>query len=177
MKKYNPKISLALAFLFTALFAASPALAKNQPWTNNYKSRDSQKLAHQRYEKPRNHNHWQNQPKHRPQARRTPYFTDRHRVVVHKYYTDKYRRGHCPPGFTKRYRSCAPRYHVKNYVIGRPLPATVVYHELPPRVLVQLGPAPSHHRFVRVAEDILLLATGTGMVVDAIDNINWELGH
>jgi len=43
--------------------------------------------------------------------------------------------------------------------------------------LVQLGPPPSHHRFVRVAQDILLIATGTGMVVDAIDNLNWEFSH
>jgi len=36
---------------------------------------------------------------------------------------------------------------------------------------VQLGPPPSRHRYVRVANDILLLTVGTGMVVDAIENL------
>ena len=177
MKKYRAKIGLALAFLFTVLFAASPALAKNQCRTDNYRSKQPQKVAYQRYEKQNNHNQWKNQPENRPQARRNHYFTDKHRVVVHKYYADQYRRGQSRPGFANRHRNFAHRSHVKAWVIGKPLPPKVVYRELPSRVLVQLGPAPSHHRFVRVAEDVLLLATGTGMVVDAIDNLNWDLSR
>jgi len=36
---------------------------------------------------------------------------------------------------------------------------------------------PSRHRFVRVASDILMIAVGTGMVVDAIEDIGRELGR
>ncbi|NLC70313.1 MAG: hypothetical protein GX751_03010 [Desulfuromonadaceae bacterium] len=105
------------------------------------------------------------------------YFNDHHRVVVHDYYAGQYRRGHCPPGLAKKGYGCMPPGHAKKWAIGRPLPRSVIFHDLPPQVLVQLGPTPSRHRFVRVAEDILLIATGTGMVVDAIDNLSWEFGR
>jgi len=36
---------------------------------------------------------------------------------------------------------------------------------------VQFGPPPSGHRYVRVAGDILLIALGTGLVVDAIQDL------
>jgi len=45
---------------------------------------------------------------------------------------------------------------------------------VPQAVVQELGPIPSDHSFVRVAEDILMIANGTGMVIDAIDNLNWE---
>ncbi|MBW1648754.1 MAG: RcnB family protein, partial [Deltaproteobacteria bacterium] len=45
------------------------------------------------------------------------------------------------------------------------------FYDLPREVLVHLGPPPSGHRFVRVAGDILLIAVGTGMVVDAIEDL------
>jgi hypothetical protein len=53
----------------------------------------------------------------------------------------------------------------------------VIFHDLPPEVLVQLGPVPSRHRFVRVASDILMIAVGTGMVVDAIEDIGSAMGR
>lgn len=108
---------------------------------------------------------------------RSRYFSDQHRASLREYYVQEYRRGNCPPGLAKKNNGCMPPGQAKRYVIGRPLPREVIFYELPPRILVQLGPPPSHHKFVRVAEDILLLANGTGMVVDAIDNLSWELGH
>jgi len=48
----------------------------------------------------------------------------------------------------------------------------VIFHDLTPEVLVQLGPPPAKHRFVRVASDILLIAIGTGMIVDAVQDLN-----
>ena len=55
--------------------------------------------------------------------------------------------------------------------MGQPLPVGVVYYDLPPTLSVQLGVPPAGHRFVRVAADILLIAIGTGMVVDAIEDL------
>jgi len=37
--------------------------------------------------------------------------------------------------------------------------------------VVQLGAPPAGHRYVRVANDILLIAIGTSMVVDAIEDL------
>jgi Ni/Co efflux regulator RcnB len=38
-------------------------------------------------------------------------------------------------------------------------------------VSVSLGVPPSGHRFVRVAADILLIAVGSGMVIDAMGDL------
>jgi len=55
--------------------------------------------------------------------------------------------------------------------VGRPLPREVVYYDLPPALVVQIGVPPAGHRYVRVAADILLIAVGTGMVVSAIQDL------
>jgi hypothetical protein len=47
----------------------------------------------------------------------------------------------------------------------------VLFHDPPRDVLVHLGPPPPRHRYVRVAQDILLITIGTGIVVDAIENL------
>ncbi len=62
-------------------------------------------------------------------------------------------------------------------MVGRPLPRDTVFYDLPPEVLVQLGPVPSRHRYVRVASDILMITVGTGMVVDAIEGIGREMSR
>ena len=54
---------------------------------------------------------------------------------------------------------------------GQPLPASVVYYAVPQPVLVQIGPPPSGYRYVRVANDILLMAVGSRMVIDAITDL------
>lgn len=99
------------------------------------------------------------------------YFGDRHREVVRGYYQEQYRSGHCPPGLAKKRNGCIPPGHAKRWVIGRPLPPDIIFYELPEVVIVQLGPPPPGHRYVRVESDILLLAIGTSMVVDALQNL------
>jgi Ni/Co efflux regulator RcnB len=51
------------------------------------------------------------------------------------------------------------------------LPRDVVYYDLPQQLVVRLGVPPSGHKYVRVASDILLIALGTSMVVDAINDL------
>jgi Ni/Co efflux regulator RcnB len=48
----------------------------------------------------------------------------------------------------------------------------VIYHPLPSGISVQIGLPPAGHKYVRVAADILLIAIGTGMVIDAIEDLN-----
>jgi Ni/Co efflux regulator RcnB len=64
-----------------------------------------------------------------------------------------------PPGQAKKWR------------VGQPLPSDVIFYDLPPQLVVSLGTPPAGHRFVRVASDILLIAVGTGMVLDAIEDL------
>ncbi len=48
----------------------------------------------------------------------------------------------------------------------------VIFHDLSPRMVIELGMPPTGHRYVRVAQDILLIAVGTGLVVDAVYDLN-----
>ncbi|MBU1231699.1 MAG: RcnB family protein [Proteobacteria bacterium] len=100
------------------------------------------------------------------------YFGDQHRNLIRNYYTEQYRSGHCPPGLAKKNSGCMPPGQARKWQVGRPLPRDVIFHDLPSALVVQLGPPPAGHRFVRVASDILLITVGTGMIVDAIQDLN-----
>jgi hypothetical protein len=96
------------------------------------------------------------------------YFGDAQRAVVRDYYEPRIRAGSCPPGLAKKNNGCLPPGQAKKWQVGRSLPGDVVYHYIPDAVLVQLGVPPAGHKYVRVAADILLIAVGTNMVIDAI---------
>lgn len=100
------------------------------------------------------------------------YFTDRHRNVIRDYYRQEYRAGHCPPGLAKKNNGCMPPGQAKKWRVGYPLPHDVTVYDLPAGILVQLGNPPAGHRYVRVASDILMIAVGTGLIVDAIQDLN-----
>jgi len=55
--------------------------------------------------------------------------------------------------------------------MGYRLPPAVVYHDVAPHVY-HLAPPPRNHRYVRVGNDILLLAIGTGLIVNALYDIS-----
>lgn len=99
------------------------------------------------------------------------YFNDGQRRRVVEYYEPQFRAGKCPPGLAKKRNGCMPPGQAKKWHRGAPLPRDVVYYAVPDAVSIRLGAAPSGHRYVRVATDILLIAIGTGMVVDAIEDL------
>ena len=108
----------------------------------------------------------------RREARVGGYFTDHDRQAVRVYYVEQGRHGHCPPGLAKKHNGCMPPGQAKKvYVVGQPLPQAVVYYPVPQPVMVQLPPPPPLHKYVRVAGDILLIAVGSSMVVDAVGDI------
>ena len=47
----------------------------------------------------------------------------------------------------------------------------MVVYDVPRSVVLTLGVPPSGYRYVRVASDILLIAIGTSMVIDAIEDL------
>ncbi|MBI2727128.1 MAG: RcnB family protein [Polaromonas sp.] len=99
------------------------------------------------------------------------FFGEPQRAAANTYYGQQFSSGHCPPGLAKKNNGCLPPGQAKKYSIGQPLPRGVVYYPVPQPVLVQLGAPPAGHKYVRVATDILLIAIGTGMVVDAIQDL------
>jgi hypothetical protein len=90
------------------------------------------------------------------------------RAVVRDYYASP---GHCPPGLAKKRNGCLPPGQAKKWAIGRPLPRDVIWHELPPDLVVKIGLPPQGYKYVRAAADILMIAVGTGLVVDAIEDL------
>jgi len=99
------------------------------------------------------------------------YFSDQHRQIIGNYYREEFNGGHCPPGLRKKHNGCVPPGQAKHWAVGRPLPRDVVYYDLPPAVISQIGYPPAGYRYVRVASDILMIAVGTGMVVDALSDL------
>ncbi|HEY4133737.1 MAG TPA: RcnB family protein [Alphaproteobacteria bacterium] len=94
------------------------------------------------------------------------------RSIVHDYYGGEISRGRCPPGLAKKQNGCLPPGHARQWVVGRPLPREVVYYDLPPQLIVQLHP-PHGARYVRAGSDILLIAIGTGVVLDALQDFGY----
>ena len=99
------------------------------------------------------------------------YFQSHHREAAQAYYGRPENRGYCPPGLAKKGDSCMPPGQARKWQRGHPLPAGLVYYEVPRSVVLTLGVPPSGYRYVRIASDILLLAVGTNMVVDAIEDL------
>lgn len=99
------------------------------------------------------------------------YFYERQRDAAREYYGRDENRGFCPPGLAKKGTDCQPPGQAKKWRRGYPLPAGVVYYDVPRSVVLTLGVPPSGYRYVRVASDILLIAIGTSMVVDALEDL------
>ncbi|WP_018507947.1 hypothetical protein [Thiobacillus thioparus] len=153
---------IALALFVTGLFAASPVLADKPDWAGHGKPDKAAKGGHDDDRR---------ETRGDGDVQVSVHFGDRQREVVREYYQDSFRHGNCPPGLAKKHNGCMPPGQARKWQLGRPLPRDVVYYDLPPRVVVSLGVPPAGHKYVRVAGDILMIAIGTSIVVDAIDDL------
>ncbi|HUH59990.1 MAG TPA: RcnB family protein [Candidimonas sp.] len=98
-------------------------------------------------------------------------FDTRQRAYLHDYYRGEFTRGNCPPGLAKKNNGCMPPGQAKKWRKGYPLDRDVVYYDLPSSVLIELGQPPRGYKYVRVAADILMIAIGSGMVIDAVADL------
>ncbi len=99
------------------------------------------------------------------------YFAPTQRAEVTRYYGQQRKAGHCPPGLAKKNNGCLPPGQARKWQLGQALPGTVVTYPVPQAVIVSIGAPPAGHRYVRVANDLLLIAIGTQLVVDAIEDL------
>ncbi len=178
MRRFILLVSIALALAFSGIVVARSARA-DQPSKSGGTGaeRQSEKGTKGKQKEEKGREPRVSGEKGGPGVKASPYFGEESRISIHKYYGERFRSGRCPPGLAKKDNGCMPPGQAKKWMIGRPLPREVIFYDLPPEVLVQLGPVPSRHRFVRVASDILMIAVGTGMVVDAIEDIGREMGR
>ena len=108
-----------------------------------------------------------------PPARVEVRFHERQREMAREYYRREYHgRGRCPPGLAKRHNGCTPPGHERRWRRGERLPRDVQVRAVPHDLAVRIGPAPRGYRYVDVAGDILMIAVGTAVVVDAIQDLN-----
>ncbi len=164
MKKFLP-LHLIAALLITTL-SASMAIAEKPEWAGQGKHGE-----HEQKDKEDSKGKKQKYQGETADIRVNSYFNDPQRVVIREYYAKQYKAGRCPPGLAKKNNGCMPPGQAKKWALGQPLPSNVVYYPVPQPVILQLGAPPAGHTYVRVASDILLIAIGTGMIVDAVQDL------
>jgi len=166
----NPRpVLLGLAVALAASLGSAPVRAEKPEWAGQGGHGHAKKEKHEKQDRPHARKH---DGKHR-EPRVGGYFNDRDRELVRVTYGEHFGgpKG-CPPGLAKKNNGCLPPGQAKkHYMVGQPLPAGVVVYPVPQPVLVQLPAAPAGHKYVRIAADILLIAVGTSMVVDAISDL------
>lgn len=99
------------------------------------------------------------------------FFEPRHHEAARDIYGSQVAKGKCPPGLAKKGNGCLPPGQARQWAIGRPLPSDVVLYPVPVELQRRLGPPPAGYKYVRAASDILLIAIGTSMVIDAIEDL------
>lgn len=161
------------AFLIAGLFAAStPVFAEKPDWAgggkngNKHESRDDRGGRDDRGKRDKREDRYDDR-----RSGGQYHFNDDSRRILIDYYGGQARAGHCPPGLAKKGNGCMPPGQAKKWRRGYALPADVRYYPLPHEILVRLPPPPPQHRYVQVAGDILMIAIGTSMVVDAVEDI------
>lgn len=173
MERFVLKMNCTLAFVIAGILAVGAAVADKPSWAGGNKG---EKSEHREKSENKNSRHRDGDARSSrdsfgPAVRTREHFGDRHRTVVHDYYGEQFRSGRCPPGLAKKNNGCMPPGQAKKWVVGRPLPRDVIYYDVPSALVVEFGPPPTGHRYVRVESDILLIALGTGMVIDGIQNL------
>lgn len=180
MKTNLKKLPLYLVGASMALSACS-VVAERPDWAGRQQRDDDrhERRGEDRYEDRRDGRHEDRRDSRRDDDRQGGtvqiniggYFGERQRAAVYDYYGQPPRPAHCPPGLAKKGNGCMPPGQAKRWAMGQPLPRDIGYRPVEADVRVRLGTPPAGHEFVRVASDILLIAVGSAMVMDAIEDI------
>lgn len=166
MTVINTKSLFRLAAIGTALsLAAGGAFADKPSWAGDGKHKEGKES---REEKDRGD---RGRDGNRQGGSATFSFSSDDRRIVSEYYGPRVRKGKCPPGLAKKNNGCQPPGQAKKWQKGQPLAKDIKYYELPRELRVRLPALPSNHRYVQIAGDILVIAAGTSMVIDAIEDI------
>lgn len=87
------------------------------------------------------------------------------RYILRDYVLGHYRKN-CPPGLAKKNPPCIPPGQAKKFGVGDYLPEGG-YEPLPDYIIEQL--TPRNGRYVRVDQNVYLIAEGTRKVLEAIE--------
>jgi hypothetical protein len=99
-------------------------------------------------------------------------FSGTQREAARSYFVTKHGRGKCPPGLAKKNNGCLPPGQAKKrYVVGHSLPRGIIVDDLPVELSIRIGRAPAGYRYGMIDGDLVQLAVGTLLVVDAIEGL------
>jgi Ni/Co efflux regulator RcnB len=149
--KIKLKLKQAALLLSISMLAAGPAFGEKPDSPGNS---EKQKSSHQYGKDSKS------------------YFSDDRLQRVRNYYSESKASGKCPPGLAKKGNGCRPPGQAKKWRLGEPLPRDVVYYDLPRPLLHELGRTPEGQKIVRVGTDLLLISIGTGMIIDAVQDLD-----
>ncbi|HEY1057741.1 MAG TPA: RcnB family protein [Limnobacter sp.] len=91
--------------------------------------------------------------------------------TVRDYYGGQAAKGHCPPGLAKKGNGCQPPGQARKWHKGQALPRDLRYYDVPNELRIRLPAPPAGHKYVQLGADLLLIAVGTSIVVDAVQDI------
>ncbi|MEQ1775803.1 MAG: hypothetical protein ABL891_18660 [Burkholderiales bacterium] len=174
MKQISLKVNCVLAIVIAGGLVFGPAIADKPSWAGDKGGKGENREHRDKADNRQGKSHEGDGRSSRDGAavvRTSERFGERHRTLARDYYNEQYRSGHCPPGLAKKNNGCMPPGQARKWTVGRPLPREVIYYEVPSTLVVQFGQPQAGYRYVRVASDILLIALGTGMVIDAIQDL------
>ncbi len=99
-------------------------------------------------------------------------FDTEQRDFVRVYFLEKHGKGKCPPGLAKKNNGCLPPGQAKKrYSLGHPLASGIEIRPVPAELEVRIGLPPPGYRYAVVDGDLVKLAVGTLLVVDAINGL------
>jgi hypothetical protein len=97
------------------------------------------------------------------------YITPKHRQAVQAYLAKHHGAGKpCLAGMQKEGARCLPGPSAGSWVIGNPLPPTAAGVQVPAGLLGALPKAPPGNQYLLLGGDILLIASASRIVVDAV---------
>ena len=176
MQKPLRTLAPTAALILASIGLIPLALADKPEWASRGKSELQQERrgADNRHERDRDQHPYERNDRRESVQRRSMVelrFTDGDRRFIRDYYGAQMQAGQCPPGMAKKNNGCLPPGQARQWHVGQPLPADLRRYPLPADVLIRLPMPPAGHEFVRVASDILLITVGTGMVIDAVQDL------
>jgi len=103
---------------------------------------------------------------------RGPGFSSEQGKEAASYFVETHGRGACPPGLAKKNNGCLPPGQAKKrYEIGAKLSARIDLGPVPVELSVRIGHPPEGYSYAMIDGDLVQLAVGTLLVVDAIEGL------
>ena len=156
----NSHIKLLVVAMCLMMFSVAPSFAKKPDSPGNSGKSKSE------------HSHGHSSSAGNESKSYQSYFSEDRQSRIRSYYLQTRDSGHCPPGLAKKNNGCQPPGQAKKWRRGYPLPSDVVYYDLPAALLHELGRTPEGQRIVRVGTDLLLISIGTGIVIEALEDLD-----